>query len=214
MERFRTEPLFTAALIAGISYYANYWLEAGGTAAVAWKGAGVALLALWARGKAVNSDGRMIGAVLALGALGDVLLEVQGLVAGAVAFLAGHFLASYLYLRNRRVPHAQWIAPPVAAAVAVLAWYVFRTQPDPVLLGLYVFGLALMTASAALSRLGILVAVGALLFFASDWLIFLRMGPLAGSPVPHLLIWPTYFGGQALIAWGAVHALRGEKGPA
>ncbi len=53
-----------------------------------------------------------------------------------------------------------------------------------------------MTASAMLSRLGTLVAMGALLFFASDWLIFLRMGPLSGSPIPQLLVWPTYFAGR------------------
>ncbi len=214
MDRNRLDPLFLAALIAGASYYAEYWLHVGGTPAIVWKGAGVGLLALWARGKAINQDGRMIGAVLALGALGDVLLEAQGMIAGAIAFLAGHLLASYLYLRHRRVPLANWIAPAVAAAVAALAWYVFRALPDPELLAVYVFGLALMTAAAVLSRLGALVAAGALLFFVSDWLIFLRMGPLAGSPVPGLLVWPTYFAGQALIAWGAVHAFRdGEDKP-
>ena len=192
MDRSRIEPLFAAALVAGASYYANYWLEAGGIAAIVWKGAGVGLLAFWARGKAVNQDGRMIGAVLALGALGDVLLELHGLTTGAVAFMAGHLLASYLYLRHPRIPAANWIAPPVAAAVAVFAWYVFGTLPNPELLAVYVFGLALMTASAMLSRLG----------------------PLAGSPIPQLLVWPTYFVGQALIAWGAVHALRGEKAAA
>ena len=212
MDRKRLDPLFLAALTAGASYYAEYWLHVGGTPAIVWPGAGVGLLALWARGKAVNQDGRMIGAVLALGALGDVLLEAQGMIAGAIAFLAGHLLASYLYLRHRRVPLANWIAPAVAAAVAVLAWYVFRALPDPELLAVYVFGLALMTAAAMLSRLGALVAAGALLFFVSDWLIFLRMGPLAGSPVPGLLVWPTYFAGQALIAWGAVHALREGEG--
>lgn len=211
MDRNRIEPLFAAAIIAGASYYANYWLEAGGIAAIVWKGLGVGLLALWARGKAVNQDGRIIGAVLALGALGDVLLELHGFTIGGVAFMAGHLLASYLYLRHRRLPAANWIAPPIAAGVAVLAWYLFATLPNPELLGVYVFGLAMMTASAMLSRLGALVAAGALLFFASDWLIFLRMGPLAGSPIPQLLVWPTYFAGQALIAWGAVHALRGEK---
>uniref|UniRef100_UPI0019532648 hypothetical protein n=1 Tax=Enterobacter hormaechei TaxID=158836 RepID=UPI0019532648 len=78
MDRNRIEPLFAAAIVAGVSYYANYWLETGGIAAIVWTGAGGGLLAFWARGKAVNQDGRMIGAVLALGALGDVLLELHG----------------------------------------------------------------------------------------------------------------------------------------
>jgi len=45
------------------------------------------------------------------------------------------------------------------------------------------------------------------MFVASDLLIFAKLGPLAASSVPHLLIWPLYFGGQALIAWGAVTTL-------
>lgn len=214
MDRTRIDPLFAAALIAGASYYANYWLALQGTPAVVWKGAGVALLALWARGKAGNSEGRMIGAVLALGALGDVLLELQGMAAGAIAFLAGHFLASYLYLRNRRIPAANWIAPAVAMAVALLAWWVFKANAQAGLLAFYIFGLSLMTGAAMLSRLGTLVAAGALLFFVSDWLIFLREGRMIAPQVSHLLVWPTYFAGQALIAWGAVHALRGEKAAA
>lgn len=214
MNRTRIEPLFAAALVAGISYYANYWLNVQGTPAVVWKGAGVGLLALWARSTAVNSEGRMIGAVLALGALGDVLLEVMGMAAGGLAFLAGHFLASYLYLRNSRVPAAHWIAPPIAMAVALFAWWMFRGGYQVELLAFYMFGLSLMTASAMLSRLGTLVAAGALLFFVSDWLIFLREGKMIAPEISHLLVWPTYFGGQALIAWGAVHAFRGEKAAA
>jgi hypothetical protein len=46
------------------------------------------------------------------------------------------------------------------------------------------------------------------LFVISDLLIFSRMGPLAGSAIPDLLVWPTYFGGQALIATAGVKALR------
>ncbi|MEP9360643.1 lysoplasmalogenase family protein [Sphingomonas sp. KR3-1] len=214
MNRIRTEPLFAAALVAGISFYANSWVEAGGIAATVWKAAGVALLALWARSKAVDGYGRMIGAVLALGALGDALLELQGMAAGGLAFLAGHFLASYLYLRNSRVPAAQWIAPPVAMGVALFAWWIFRGAYQVELLAFYIFGLALMTASAMLSRLGTLVAAGALLFFVSDWLLFLREGRLILPEIAQFLVWPTYFAGQALIAWGAVHALRGNKAPA
>jgi uncharacterized membrane protein YhhN len=211
MDRTRIEPLFAAALIAGISYCANGWLGLHGTPAVVWKGAGVALLAFWARSKATNSEGRTIGAVLALGALGDVLLELQGMAAGGIAFLAGHFLASYLYLRNARVPAANWIAPPVAAATALLAWWIFKGNTQVGLLAFYVFGLSLMTASAMLSRLGTLVALGALLFFVSDWLIFLGEGRLIAPQISHFLVWPTYFAGQALIAWGAVHALAQER---
>ena len=52
------------------------------------------------------------------------------------------------------------------------------------------------------------IVVGAVLFVISDWLIFARMGPLATSDLPALLIWPTYFAGQLLIATGVIQTLR------
>jgi hypothetical protein len=39
---------------------------------------------------------------------------------------------------------------------------------------------------------------------ASDLLIFARMGPLAGSMVPRLLVMPLYYVGQLLICTGVV----------
>ena len=46
--------------------------------------------------------------------------------------------------------------------------------------------------------------LGAVAFLASDLLIFAGEGAWAGSLVPLLLIWPLYFGGQAMIVWGVV----------
>ena len=54
------------------------------------------------------------------------------------------------------------------------------------------------------------MGAGALLFVASDLLIFARMGPLATSPLPHLLIWPLYYFGQFLICTGVIGTLRRE----
>jgi hypothetical protein len=48
------------------------------------------------------------------------------------------------------------------------------------------------------------------MFAVSDLLIFSRFHVLHDSPVPGLLIWPLYFAGQALIAWGAGHTLAKE----
>ena len=47
-----------------------------------------------------------------------------------------------------------------------------------------------------------------MMFVASDLLIFARMGPLAGSAVPGLLIWPLYYFGQFLICTGVIATLR------
>ena len=104
--------LFAAALAAGASYTANHWLGLEGPAAIAWKGSGVGLLALWAALAVRTPDGQLIAAALALGALGDMLLNAVSLTVGAIAFLAGHVVASILYLRHRRLPLvlAAWLA--------------------------------------------------------------------------------------------------------
>ena len=52
------------------------------------------------------------------------------------------------------------------------------------------------------------VGLGAMLFVLSDWLIFSRMGPVDLAPLPDLLVWPTYYVGQLLIATGVVQTLR------
>jgi uncharacterized membrane protein YhhN len=75
-------------------------------------------------------------------------------------------------------------------------------------IALYATGLGAMAASAWISRFPrYRIGLGAVMFVASDLLIFAKMGPLAGSLIPVFLIWPLYFAGQALIAWGAVTTL-------
>lgn len=201
----RSHLILLVALIAGASFYLNHWLELRGPGEVVWKGAGVALLALWAAMRARNAGGWLIALVLALGALGDVLLETHGLTIGALAFLAGHLVAVLLYQRNARRPG--WLAVPIALGVAFLAWRLPVDRDAAGGIAIYALGLGAMAGSALVSRFP-LAAVGAVLFVVSDLLIFARLGPLAASPLPGLLIWPTYFAGQALIAWGVVTTVR------
>jgi uncharacterized membrane protein YhhN len=204
-----TRPLFLAALIAGASYYATHWIPVAPALDAIWKGAGVGLLAVWAAAQARSTDGWLIAGALGLGALGDVLLETHGLTIGAVAFLAGHVVAAALYLRNRTGPW--WQAAAIALAVTVAAWAMPVDRAAAPGIALYAAGLGAMFGTAAISRFPqSSVGVGAALFVLSDLLIFGRMGPLAGSALPGLLIWPTYFAGQALIAWGVVRSLRNE----
>ena len=51
------------------------------------------------------------------------------------------------------------------------------------------------------------------MFVISDLLIFSRMGPLANSAVPGLLIWPLYYIGQFLICTGVIGEMR-QRAPA
>ena len=175
---------------------------------IAWKGAGVGLLALWCAVRAESRDGWLIAAVMAFGALGDILLETSGLVAGASAFLAGHLVAVWLYRRNMR--HERSFSQNALAIVLVIvtplaAWALAASHAAK----LYALALGAMAAFAWLSRFPrYRVGIGAILFVASDLLIFARMGPLANAAWAGILIWPLYFAGQALIATGVVATLR------
>lgn len=191
--------LFLAALIAGFSYWPGSHMAHDPLLLVVWKGAGVSLLALWAALRARDVDGWLLAAVLALGAAGDVLLEAAALEIGGAVFLAGHLVAIVLYLRNRRADAAWWalLLPVVIAGMGAVLPADRAAAPG---MALYGFGVAAMAACAMMSRFR-LAALGALLFVVSDVLILARLGPLAGSLLPMLLVWPLYFIGQALIAW-------------
>ncbi|MCM8730016.1 lysoplasmalogenase family protein [Hephaestia sp. GCM10023244] len=203
--------LLWAALVAGGSYCLVAWFGWQGPATIAWKGAGVALLAAWAASEARDLDGWLIAIVLALGAAGDVLLEATGMIAGAAAFLAGHLVAIGLYLRHRRTaltPSQRALGWLIAPATVVISVALVGGGSDAVTVGIYAAILGLMAAMAWTSRFPrYRTGLGAMLFVASDLLIFARFGPLAGSFVPTVLVWPFYFAGQALIAIGVVGAL-------
>lgn len=204
-------------LIAAIVLGASYWLVAGqehGPLLVAWKGSGAALLAVAAglvahRHPAVRRDAALLATVMALGALGDIGIEFS-LTVGAAFFLIGHAIAIGLYLINRCARSTADIG--LAAAILLLipsvAWNLPADRAIAPVVMVYASGLALMTGTAWLSGFPRhRVALGALMFAASDLLIFARMGPLAGSIIPRLLVWPLYFGGQALICTGVLGAL-------
>jgi len=208
--------LFWIAVLVGASYSLTGWgLVDAGALKAAWKTSGVALLALWAVTQARNTDGRLIAGALALGALGDLLLETHGFTIGGAAFAAGHAVAIALYLRNRRAnpsPSQKLLgyilAPATVAISALLAAPAGQALP----VGTYGAFLGLMAATAWTSRFPrYRVGIGAVLFVISDLLIFSRFGVMKESVVPGLLIWPTYFAAQALIAWGVVQTLSSDQ---
>ncbi|MFM6831986.1 MAG: lysoplasmalogenase [Novosphingobium sp.] len=206
-------PWLVASLVAGVSY----WLAAKGHVPglwlILWKGAGVALLAAYAWAHHPSRNAHMLALVMAFGALGDMVLEIS-FTGGAVAFLLGHLVAIALYLRHRRDnPTGSQKAAAVATLIGVplIAWQLSQA-PD---VALYALSLSGMAAAAWLSSFPrYRVGLGAMLFVVSDLLIFARMGPLSGSPIPGLLIWPLYYFGQFLICTGVIRTLRarGEFG--
>lgn len=198
-----------AALIAGATYLPASWAFAPSPGMLAWKGAGVGLLAIWAALAARVAAGWRIAVVLAFGALGDVLIEAAGLTIGALAFLAGHGAAVVLYWRERRRGASMAVPVALAVMVPVIAFSLPADRGAAAGIAVYATGLGVMAAAAWLSRFPRrLVALGAVMFAVSDLLIFARLGPLAGSLVPDLGVWPLYFAGQAMIAVGVVGARR------
>lgn len=208
-------PWLLASLVAGISYYFVQNSHLPGLYQIAWKGAGVALLAVWAFVRHPGTDARQIGVVMVFGALGDMLIEVS-LEAGAAAFLVGHVVAMWLYLRNWRpnITFSQRLLASLVVPVSVFVAVVSSPPAQQTVTAIYAFFVSGMAASAWTSRFPrYRTGIGAMMFLASDLLIFARMGPLATSPLPGLLIWPLYYFGQFLICTGVIGSLRSRPTP-
>ena len=204
-------PWLVASLVAGVSYFFVKDGALAGLFKVAWKGAGVALLAVYALIRAPGTDGKLLAAVLALGAAGDMAIEIS-LEAGAACFFVGHIIAIALYARHRRTsltPSQKATAVALLLGTPLIAFLLptdRSTAPGVALYALALGGMAAAAWSSAFPRYR--VGLGAVLFVASDLLIFARMGPLSASPLPGLLIWPLYYLGQLMICTGAVSYLR------
>lgn len=210
-----TRLIWWAALVAGTSYMVPVLNDWSGPAIIAWKGMGVGLLAIWAALSARDRFGWMIALVLAFGALGDVLLDAAGMTVGAVAFAAGHLVAIGLYRQNKRpeVSSSQLalalLTPPLAL---VATWFMLEGEALRWAAMGYTALVAVMASAAWLSRFPrYRTGIGAMLFLISDIIIFARAGGHVPPGLGAALIWPLYFAGQALIAWGVVTQLRNGR---
>ena len=209
-----------AAVVAGVSYIGSWFLGLPPGLSTTCKGAGVGLLVVYAALNAKDLDGWLLTAVMAFGTLGDVLLETHGLIVGALAFLAGHLTAIWLYMKNRRpaLRAGDWaLAGALVVAITGVAYLLPPDRAGAPGIALYASGLAAMTAAAFVSRFPrALVFAGAAMFAVSDLLIFLRTGRPALDIFPMgLAVWGLYFGGQVLIAVGVVRTLaRGSSSAA
>lgn len=212
----RARWLWLLALAGGISFFVAVYARWDGPAIWAWKTTGVAFLAAWAAANARNRDGWLIAAVLAFGALGDFLLDALGLMSGAVAFAVGHVIAIMLYLGNRRpiLTGSQTLLTFAVVPLAlIIAWGLTRHAAAGQMgaaVG-YTALVAVMAAAAWASRFPrYRTGIGAMLFLASDLFIFAGEGGALSRDVTMWFVWPLYFGGQALIAWGVVGTLARE----
>jgi uncharacterized membrane protein YhhN len=204
--------LLRAAVLAGLSYVAIWGFGFGPTVMTVWKGAGVALLALWAATQARDQDGWLLTAVMAFGAAGDVLLEVAGLMTGAAAFAAGHLTAIWLYARNHRsalTVSQRLLAVLIIPATLIIAYLLPADRNAALGIALYALLLSVMAAMAWTSRFPrYRSGIGAMMFVASDLLIFARLGPVADTVTVGVVVWLLYFVGQWLIAIGVREGLK------
>ncbi|MFN3457282.1 MAG: lysoplasmalogenase family protein [Novosphingobium sp.] len=200
-------PWLVASLVAGTSYWLASKGHVPGLWLILWKGAGVALLAAYAWAHHPSRNAHLLALVMALGAIGDMVLEVN-FTGGAAAFFAGHIAAIALYLHHRRANLAGWdkvVAVTAVVGVPALSG-ALSGSADVAGYALLLGGMATAAFCSDFPRNR--VALGAAMFVVSDLLIFARMGPLAQSNFPGLLIWPLYYFGQFLICTGVIATLR------
>lgn len=208
-----SRPFLLLSLLFGISYFFVKDSNVPGLYLMAWKGAGVGFLAIYALVRLHRLDGKIVGAIMALGAIGDMALEYD-LFLGAGAFMAGNLLAIAFYSRYRRhkLGFSQKLFAIILVPLSVLiAWTLPADRADAAGVAVYSLSIAAMGAMAWTSRFSrYQVGAGAILFLVSDLLIFARMGPLENSIIPDLLVWPLYYFGQFMIVTGIVRTLRHE----
>jgi len=202
------------SIIGGVSFIAAWGLHLPAPVELAWKGSGVGLLAVYAALKARDRNGWLLTAVMTLGFLGDVLLDIQFIV-GAVAFLFGHLVAVGLYLTNRRPALSRSQMALALLLVPASVFIAFMLPADRAAapgVAFYTLGLSLMAATAWTSRFPrFTVGVGALLFLVSDLVIFAKMGPLPDTFLTGLAVWVPYYLGQLLICVGVAGALAASR---
>lgn len=204
-------PWLLASLTASISYFVFRDNPVPGAYLIVWKGAAVGLLAVYAARRSHGLDGWLLTTTMALGALADMVLELD-LVAGGALFALAHLVAIALFLRN---PRDRRTGSQTAAALALFLGTPLvaglMAMPDPrwPLAAGYAAIVGAMAATGWLSRFPrYRVGVGATLFVASDLLIFARESQHLPEAVTWWLIWPLYYAGQFLIATGLIRTMH------
>ena len=205
-------PWLLASLIAGISFPATWlWLPIeGGLFAIIWKMAAVGLLVPFALRRHHEGEFVLLAVMLAFYSLGDGLIELS-MVAGAIAFAAGHLVAIAIYFRHRRIGAAfsqKLLAISILLLTPVIAYFLPGSAYEGMQVAAYSVILAAMAAMAWSSNFPrYRVGIGAVLFVISDLLIFARIGPFADSEMTSLAIWYLYYFGVLMIAVGVAQTL-------
>ena len=205
-------PWLFASLLAGLSFPVTWLLLPieGSFYAIIWKMAAVGLLVPFALRRHHEGEFIPLAMMLAFYALGDGLIELS-MIAGAVAFAAGHLVAIWLYFRHRRVGPSfsqKLLAIAIFVLTPIIAYGLPPTAEEGIQVAAYSVILAAMAAMAWSSNFPrYRVGTGAVLFVISDLLIFARLGPLADSQITSIAIWYLYYFGVLMIAVGVAQTL-------
>ena len=208
-------PYLLLSLLFAISYYFAMDGKVGGTWMALWKGASVACLAAYAVHRGRGGARLLIASVMGLGALGDIALEFSFSVGGLI-FALSHLVAIYLFLTHLRHPtSASQKMAGLALVIFTPAIAALLTYPldNWLIATLYALLLGAMAGSAWISAFPrYRVGVGAVLFVASDLVLFAQESSHVSSELASWMVWPLYYSGQFLIVTGVVQALRQRLG--
>ena len=208
--------LWSAAALAALWYGLAHAGAKG-----SWQASGLKTLSTAALALAGLATGAPVWIVLglALGSAGDFALSRPGtrwFLAGMAAFALGHLAYVAAFLGGFGAPVA-----PGGAGWVVIAGLLMLVASTEVWLAPHTGGLrwpvrgyglviGAMAVAAVLLPAGpgqALMRTGAALFLVSDVILALRMFRLNAAGAQLLAsrtLWPLYWGGQALILWGAV----------
>lgn len=143
---------------------------------------------------------------LVLCAIGDVLLLWDRTFdAGLRSFLAGHI--AYILAFHLALPMTSWtrwtILPFAAAGIAALVWLWPHLEDRKLSVSAYILVISLMVwgsaAVASSGRLGLMIAIGAGLFYLSD-LTVARQRFVHPDFLNRVIGLPMYYAAQILIA--------------
>lgn len=206
-------PLLLASIAAALAFYYFRWGPWPELYLIPLKGAAVALLAIYLWQRHFSPDARLMAGAFGAAALGDMAMEIfYGRTIPGLLFFAYHVIALTVYLRNRRPslsPSQKGAVVAMLLLTPLIAWLLPADRAQAPNIAIYGLALGAMAAGAWASVFPrYRVGAGAALFLVSDLLLFAEMGPLQGSIVPQILVWPIYYLGQLLIAVGIAQTLR------
>jgi hypothetical protein len=203
-------PFLLLSVAAALAFY---YLRAG-TLPEAYlipiKGAAVGLLAVYAYVRHSSPDARLLTWALGAAALADMAYQFD-IKISALLFFLFHVLSLGVFLKHRREAlkgTQSWVVGLTLILTPVIAYLLPTDRDTAWQVALYALALGGMASGAwASSFPRYRVGSGAMLFLASDMLIFAEMGPLRGHFLPEYMVWPLYYLGMFLICTGVIQTL-------